>query len=246
MGSCRRRSCRQHTAARQAAGHAALPERSRLPATSEGAKGSYVRPRPSCPFYPIGTLSDPKQSRAAGIHAYPSRRTPRPLGRRGRSPGRQHRSRENPGTRGAGWAGGVRHGAGPRCGTEAGQRNGASPGSPWGRGTNGCCPSAVAPASVPGRAGGAQRPRRLRLWLLAGLRRGRAHAYKQLIQANTPHILNELHLAAAASVGLGAAGRRSESRAGSPPGPASLDGARRAPLSMGLSAAAAPRSGGGG
>lgn len=106
-------------------------------------------------------------------------------------------------------------------GTEVGRFNGASPSSPWGRGEDRCSPSAVAPTSVPGRAGGAQRPRRLRLWLLAGLRRGRAHAYKQLIQANTPHILNELHLAAAASVGLGAAGLRLQRRTGSPPGQAS-------------------------
>lgn len=254
MGSSQRRSCRQHTAARQAAGHAALPEPRGLPATSEGAKGSHGRPRKApCPFYPMGTHSDPKQSRAAEIQAHPSHRalergrTARPRRRGGCSPGTQHRTREKPGRRGQDGPGREAR-RGPRCGTEAGRCNRASPSSPWGRGENGRCSGAVAPASVPGRAGGAQRPRRLRLWLwlLAGLRRGRAHAYKRLIQANTPHILNELHLAAAASVGLGAAGLRSERRAWSPPGQASLDGARRAPLSMGLSAAAAPRSGGGG
>lgn len=107
MGSSRRRSCRQHTAARQAAGHAALPEPCGLPATSEGAKGSSGRPREApCPCHPIGTHSDPKQSRAAGIQAYPSHRvlergrTARPLRRGGRSPGSQHRTQENPGRRG--------------------------------------------------------------------------------------------------------------------------------------------------
>lgn len=134
MGSTRRRSCRQHTAARQAAGHAALPEPRGLPATSEGAKGSHGRPREApCPFYPIGTHSDPKQSRAAGIQAYPSRRamervrTARPLRRGGRSPGSQHRTREHPGRRGAGWAWGVRHGGGRGAGQRRGAVTGPAP-----------------------------------------------------------------------------------------------------------------------
>lgn len=84
------------------------------------------------------------------------------------------------------------------------------------------------PLPAPRRNGarGAQRPRRLRLWLLAGLRGGRAHAYKRLIQANTPHILNELHLPVGASVGLGAAGLHLHRLTGSPVPPHPL---RRSP-----------------
>lgn len=56
MGSSRRLSSRQHAAARQAAGHAALLEPHGLSATSEGEKGRNRRRRGGpAPFYPTGT-----------------------------------------------------------------------------------------------------------------------------------------------------------------------------------------------
>lgn len=108
----------------------------------------------------------------------------------------------------------------PRRGVLTGTLNEATTGSLQERGEDvrrRRRPRSVRCRAGPGRAGGAQQPRRLRL--LAGLRGGRAHAYKRLIQANTPHILNELHLPAGASVGLGAAKLRSDRLTRSSPSP---------------------------